>query len=216
MRAQTEAFIEAHTIRTSPPACPEIALHLATEITPLWLATEDFLHKANLEPPYWAFAWVGGQALSRYVLDTPALVRGKRVLDFAAGCGMTAIAAALAGASSSQAAEIDPTAAAAISLNAKINNVDIEILLGDVLDRPDCPWDVILAGDVCYERPMAERVFAWLRRCAATGADVLMADPGRAYLPHTGLLKMAAYTIACSLELEDRTSRDAVVYKIVG
>ncbi len=216
MTVDPQAFILAHTVPASPPACPEITLHLASEITPLWLATESFLQGNNLPPPYWAFPWVGGQALSRHVLDTPRLVRGKRVLDFAAGCGMTAIAAAMRGAKTSQAAEIDPVAAAAIALNAEINGVAVEVLQGDVLARPDCPWDVVLAGDVCYERPMAEAVFAWLRRCAAAGAEVLLADPGRAYLPRTGLMKVAAFTIACSLELEDRVSRDAAVYQIVG
>jgi predicted nicotinamide N-methyase len=210
------AFIRTHTELASPPACPEITLHLASEITPLWQATETFLDATNLAPPYWAFPWVGGQALSRYVLDTPDLVRGKQVLDFAAGCGMTAIAAAMMGAKIAQAAEIDPVAAAAIALNARVNGVTIEVLLDDVLSRPDCPWDIVLAGDVCYERPMAEKVFAWMRACAARGADILIADPGRAYLPQTGLMKVAAYSIACSLELEDRTSRDAVVYKVVG
>ncbi|PKU23743.1 class I SAM-dependent methyltransferase [Telmatospirillum siberiense] len=216
MTTDRPAFIRAHTELASPPACPEIRLHLATEITPLWQATEDFLHGNNLPPPYWAFPWVGGQALSRYVLDTPDLVRGKRVLDFAAGCGMTAIAAVMAGASSAHAAEIDAVAAEAIGLNATANAVTVEVLLDDVLERPDCPWDVVLAGDVCYERPMAEKVFAWMRRCATAGCDILMADPGRSYLPRTGLMKVAAYTIACSLELEDRTSRDVVVYKVVG
>jgi predicted nicotinamide N-methyase len=211
-----DAFIRAHTLLTSPPACPEIKLYLATEITPLWQATEDFLQGSNLPPPYWAFPWVGGQALSRHVLDQPELVRGKRVLDFAAGCGMTAIAAAMMGAKTSQAAEIDPVAAAAIALNAEANGVMVDILLEDVLIRPDSPWDVVLAGDVCYERPMAEKVFAWMRRCASAGIDIFVADPGRAYLPQTGLMKVAAYTIACSRELEDRTSRDAVVYKVVG
>lgn len=216
MTLDPRAFILTHTERAAPPACPEITLYLATEITPLWQATESFLQESNLAPPYWAFPWVGGQALSRHILDNPELVQGKRVLDFAAGCGMTAIAAAMMGATTSQAAEIDPMAAAAIALNAEANNVSVEVLLDDVLAKPDCPWDVVLAGDVCYERPMAEKVFAWLRRCAARGADILIADPGRAYLPQTGLMKVAAFTIACSLELEDRTSRDAVVYKVVG
>lgn len=216
MTVGPQDFILAHTELAGPPACPEIKLHLATEITPLWQATESFLQANNLPPPYWAFPWVGGQALSRHILDTPELVRGKRVLDFAAGCGMTAIAAAMMGAETSQAAEIDAVAAAAIALNAAANGVRVEVLQDDVLARPDCPWDVVLAGDVCYEKPMAEKVFAWMRRCAAAGADVLMADPGRAYLPRTGLMKVAAFTIACSLELEDRTSRDAVVYKVVG
>lgn len=216
MTFDSALFIQTHTELASPAACPEIKLHLATEITPLWQATETFLQGDNLPPPYWAFAWVGGQALSRYVLDTPDLVRDRQVLDFAAGSGMTAIAAAMAGAASAQAAEIDTVAAAAILLNARANAVRIDVLDDDVLDRSDCPWDVVLAGDVCYERPMAERVFAWMRRCAASGATVLMADPGRAYLPRTGLMKVAAYTIPCSLELEDRTSRDVTVYKIVG
>lgn len=216
MNHTLDTFIRSHTELASPPACPEIRLHLATEITPLWQATEAFLAGNDLPPPYWAFAWVGGQALSRYVLDEPGVVRGKRVLDFAAGCGMSAIAASLAGAATAEAAEIDAVAAAAIRLNAEANSTDVSVLLDNVLEQADCPWDVVMAGDVCYERPMAESVFAWLRRCAAAGADVLMADPGRAYLPKTGLLKVAAYTIPCSLELEDRTSRDAAVYKIVG
>jgi len=210
------AFIRANTVLSQPPVCPEITLYLATEITPLWEATEAFLAEKNLPPPFWAFAWVGGQALSRYVLDNPELVAGKRVLDFAAGCGMTAIAAALCGAARSEAAEIDAVAAASITVNAEVNGVQVEVLLDDVLERTDCPWDVVMAGDVCYERPMAEKVFAWLRRCAAAGAVVLLADPGRDYLPTTGLMKVAGYTIPTSLELENRTSRDAVVYRIVG
>ncbi|HLN24038.1 MAG TPA: 50S ribosomal protein L11 methyltransferase, partial [Patescibacteria group bacterium] len=160
------AFIRANTVLSQPPVCPEITLYLATEITPLWEATEAFLAEKNLPPPFWAFAWVGGQALSRYVLDNPDLVAGKRVLDFAAGCGMTAIAAALCGAARSEAAEIDAVAAASITVNAEVNGVQVEVLLDDVLERTDCPWDVVMAGDVCYERPMAEKVFAWLRRCA--------------------------------------------------
>jgi predicted nicotinamide N-methyase len=214
--ADRGAFIRAHTELARFPGCRDLKLYLATEITPLWQSTEAFLAVNNCPPPYWAFAWAGGQALARYVLDTPELVRGKRVLDFAAGCGMIAIAAALAGAASAEAAEIDAVAAAAIDLNAEANGVAVRIALEDVLERPDCPWEVILAGDVCYERPMAEKVIAWMRRCAACGADVLLADPGRAYLPRSGLMKMAAYTIPCSLELEDCTSRDTTVYKIVG
>ncbi len=209
-------FITRHTQLDSPPGCPEVRLHLATEITPLWVATEDFLTENNIPPPYWAFAWVGGQALTRYILDNPDLVAGKRVLDFAAGSGMTAIAAAMRGAARVEAAEIDPLAISSIHLNAAANGVAVHLAEGNVLERQDCPWDVVLAGDVCYERPMADAVWTWVRRCAAAGADVLMADPGRAYLPKTGLMKMAQYTIPTSLELEDRTSRTPVVYKIVG
>ena len=211
-----KSFIESHTRLARPPACPEIRLHLATEITPLWEATEAFLAANNLPPPYWAFAWVGGQALARHVLDRPDLVKDKRVLDFAAGCGIAGIAAALASAARIEAAEIDGVAAAAIRLNAAANDVVVEVLPDDVLQRADCPWDVVLAGDVCYERSMAEAVFDWLKRCAAGGAEVLMADPGRAYLPAGGLSKVAAYTVPCSLELEDRTSREVTVYRVVA
>lgn len=209
-------FITAHTVPARPPAVPEITLRLATEVTPLWQASEAFLNEHNLPPPYWAFPWVGGQAVTRHILDNPELVRGRRVLDFAAGSGMSAIAAALSGAASVEAAEIDPVAVTAIGLNAADNGVRVAICQGNVLDRDDCPWDVVVAGDVCYERPMAEAVFAWLRRCAAAGADVFMADPGRAYLPRTGLMRVGDHVVACSLELEDRTSREVVVYKIVG
>jgi len=214
--AVRDAFILANTQLTEPPACPEIRLHLATEVTPLWQATEDLLQKSNLAPPYWAFAWVGGQALARYILDQPAVVAGRRVLDFAAGCGVAAIAAAIAGAQSVEAAEIDPMAMTAIGLNARANGVTVGLTSRDPLAGDGEDWDLILAGDVCYERPMAEKVFAWLRRAAAGGATVLMADPGRAYLPATGLLKVAAYTVPCSLDLEDRTSREVTVYRIVG
>jgi predicted nicotinamide N-methyase len=211
-----EAFIKAHTVQAVPPAVPEIVLRLATEITPLWQASESFLDESGLPPPFWAFPWVGGQAVTRHLLDNPVLVHGKRVLDFAAGSGMTAIAAARCGAASVEAAEIDPMAAAAIGLNAADNGVRVVVRMDNVLDLADCPWDVVVAGDVCYEKPMAEAVFAWLRRCAASGAEVFMADPGRAYLPRTGLMRVGAYTVPCSLELEDCTSREAVVYKIVG
>lgn len=210
-------FIRENTALAVPPACPEITLHLATEITPLWEATEDFLAVHNLPPPYWAFPWVGGQAVARYVLDNPDLVAGRTVLDFAAGSGLAAIAAAKAGAARVWAAEIDAMAMAAIGLNAAENQVEIAIAKGDVLDdRDGQSWDVILAGDVCYEKPMAERVFAWLNRHRSRGAAILLGDPGRAYLPLAGLAPLARYEIACSLELEDRTSRTAQVYSLAG
>lgn len=214
MVGPADSFIAAHTALEAPPACPEIRLHLATEITPMWQATEDFLTRHNLPPPYWAFAWVGGQAVARFLLDNPRWVAGKSVLDFAAGSGLVAIAAAKAGAAKVQTAEIDPMANAAITLNIAANNVAVTILDGDVLDRTDMPWDVITAGDVCYERPMAERVFAWLKRCRDKGATIILGDPGRAYLPGNGLVRLGSYTIPCSLELEDRTSREATVYTL--
>lgn len=209
------AFIRAMTAVAQPPACPEISLWLASEVTPLWEATEQALMRANLPPPYWAFCWAGGQALTRYLLDHPELVRGKRVLDFAAGSGATAIAAARNGAAVVEAAEIDPMAAAVIPMNAALNGVAVEVLCEDVVGG-DCRWDVVVAGDVCYERPMTEYIFPWLKRLAAAGALVIMADPGRAYLPKHGLLEIARMSVATSLELEDRTEREVVVYKLVG
>jgi predicted nicotinamide N-methyase len=209
------AFVRAHTRVSHAPACPEVALWLATEVTALWQATEVELQRTNLPPPYWAFCWAGGQALTRYLLDHPEVVAGRRVLDFAAGCGASAIAAAQAGAARVEAAEIDAMAAAAIRLNAELNGVRVEVLDDDVVGS-DCRWDVVVAGDVCYERPMTDYIWPWLRQLAAAGATVLMADPGRAYLPRLGLLEVARTTVATSLDLEDRESREVVVYRIVG
>jgi predicted nicotinamide N-methyase len=209
------AFIRRETAVAAPPLVPEIRLHLATELVPLWQATEAKLAEHGLPPPYWAFAWPGGQALARHVLDHADLVRGRRVLDFAAGSGLSAIAAALAGAASVAAAEIDPFAIAAIGLNARLNGVAVETLAQDVVgDAGD--WDIVLAGDVCYERPMAERVAAWLGRLARRGTTVLMGDPGRNYLPADGLAEIARYQVPTSLELEDRTLRETVVWRWTG
>ncbi|HEX7200614.1 MAG TPA: 50S ribosomal protein L11 methyltransferase, partial [Dongiaceae bacterium] len=163
------AFIRAETALSAPPLVPEIRLHLASEILPIWQATEADLARHGLPPPYWAFAWPGGQALTRHLLDHRELVAGRRVLDFAAGSGLSAIAAAMAGASTVAAADIDPFARAAIALNADTNGVDVALIEEDILLTPgDWPsdWDVILAGDVCYERPMAERVAAWFTELA--------------------------------------------------
>lgn len=211
-----EAFILSHTELASPPLVPEVRLHLATEVTPLWEATEAFLETSNLPPPYWAFAWVGGQALTRWLLDHPEQVRGKRVLDFAAGCGLSAVGAALAGAACAEAAEIDAFSIAAIRLNAAANGVAVDVIADDIVGSANRGWDVVVAGDVCYERPMAERVFSWLRRLAADGTQVLMADPGRNYLPQFGLLRLASYDVPCSKEVEDKEMRQASVYRIVG
>jgi len=209
-------FILAHTAVSSPPACPELRLHLASEVTPLWEATEAYLEKNNVPPPYWAFPWVGGQALARHILDNPSLVAGKSVLDFASGSGLVGIAAKMAGAAQVLATDIDKVALASIHLNMAENGVTIQASDHNVLDDQYCPWDVVVAGDVCYEKPMAETTFAWLRRCSAQGAKALMADPGRAYLPKTGLMRLSKITIACSLDLEDRTSREVGIYQIVG
>jgi len=209
-----DAFIQAQTTIAAPPLTPEIKLHLATEITPIWEATEATLDKMNLPPPYWAFAWAGGQALTRFLLDHPDWVKGKRVLDFAAGSGLSAVGAARAGAAHVQAAEIDDYAIAAIALNARINDVVIDLVREDLVGV-EPRWDVVLAGDVCYERPMAERVIAWFRALAGRGVAVLMGDPGRAYLPQSGLVELARYQVPTSLELEDRTMRETIVWRLM-
>ena len=209
--AEAEAFIRANTVLARAGHVPEIRLHLATEITPIWQATEAWLAEHNVDPPFWAFAWPGSQALARFILDDPERVSGRRVLDFAAGSGLAAIACAMAGAAMVEAAEIDPLALAAIGLNAAANR-------SRVLPTPDvvgavCRWDLILCGDVCYEGPMTEHIMPWLRKMAHT-AEVWIADPGRAYLPTAGLEPFARYRIETTRELEDRTSRDVVLYRL--
>jgi predicted nicotinamide N-methyase len=208
------AFIRSQTIVIAPPLTPEIRLHLATEITPIWQATEATLEAINLPPPYWAFAWPGGQALTRFLIDQPHWIKGKRVLDFAAGSGLSAIGAAMAGAERAIANEIDDFAAAAIALNAEINKTAVDVLRHDLIGRHE-GWDVVLAGDVCYERPMAERVIPWLRDLAGRGVTVLMGDPGRAYLPDQGLVEVARYDVPTSKELEDRELRQTRVLRLM-
>ena len=210
-------FIRAHTTLASAPLVPGIVLHLATEITPIWHATEAWvvsltltpmmaawLEREGVAPPFWAFAWPGSQALARHVLDNPGLIAGRRVLDFAAGCGLAAIACARAGASHVEAAEIDPMAVEAIAMNAELNGVTVHGLSDDIIGAP-CRWDLILCGDVCYEAPMTRHILPWLRTMAAV-ADVWIADPGRAYVPD-GMACLANYAVTTSMELEDRTVR---------
>lgn len=209
------AFVERHTRILHPPLVPEIALRLADQMMPIWQATEAWLAREGVEPPYWAFAWPGGQALARLVLDEPAVVAGRTVLDLAAGCGVAAIAAARAGAARVTAAEIDPLAAAAIAVNAVLNRVAVEVALGDPL-QGEPSAEVILAGDVCYERAMTSRVWPWLRAAAGRGAVVLLADPGRAYLPREGLVSFARFRVPVSRDLEDREERETTVYRVLG
>lgn len=207
-----ESFIRAQTAVAHPPLVPEIALHLATEITPLWQATEARLEREGIEPPYWAFAWAGGQALARHLLDRPEIVAGKRVLDFGAGSGLVALAAARAGALA-EAAELDPMAAAVIRLNARLNGLALTVATGDVIGR-DGGWDVVLAGDMFYERKLAAAALPWLRGLVARGALVLLGDPGRAYLPETGLTEVAHYTVPTTRELEDRETREGKIWRL--
>jgi predicted nicotinamide N-methyase len=210
----TAGFILDNTVLRTAPMVPEIALHLATEITPIWQASEDFLRRARIEPPFWAFAWPGGQATARYILDHPETVAGRRVLDFATGCGIAALAAARAGAVHVEAADIDPLSAAAVSLNAAANALVVHNLPGDVVGSP-CRWDLILAGDVCYEAPMTRYIMPWLMQMAAH-AEIWIADPGRAYLPAAGMTEIAAYDVPTTLELEDRMSRRTTLYRLAA
>ena len=207
----SDAFIAAHTTLARAPLVPEIVLHLATEITPIWQATEQFLARHNIEPPFWAFAWPGSQAMARHVLDHRDCVRGRRVLDFAAGGGLAAIACAMAGAASVEAVEIDPMACAATGLNAAANGVAVRAVHGDFVGSV-CRWDLILCGDVCYEAPMTHHILPWLRHMAA-GAEVWIADPGRAYLP-AGLDAFARYDVPTTKELEDTEMRSTTLHRL--
>ena len=209
-----DTFIIGNTLLTRPPLIPELQLYLATEITPLWQATEETLATSGLPPPYWAFAWVGGQAVARHVLDHPEIVRGRRVLDFAAGCGLIALAAARAGAAAVTAVDIDPFARTAIRLNAAANGLTVAVSGENVVGQGPCGAEVILAGDVCYERPMAEAVIAWLRAEVAGGAMVILGDPGRSYLPRTGLTALARHLIPTVSDVEDTDVKSTTVWKL--
>ena len=197
------AFILAYTRLQPVPHAPEISLWLADEVTPLWRLTEEELGEIGLPPPFWAFAWAGGQGLARWLLDHPAEVAGKRVLDFAAGSGLVGVAAMKAGASSALCADIDPFCAAAVTQNADANRVRLDFTAADLLDAPPPEVDVICAGDVCYEKPMTDRVLAWLARARANGTRVLIGDPGRTYFPREGLTFLAEYRVPTTRELED-------------
>ncbi|WP_296600534.1 methyltransferase, partial [Phenylobacterium sp.] len=169
----------------------------------------------GLPPPFWAFAWAGGQALARYLLDHPHVVAGKAVVDFASGSGIVAIAAKRAGAARVLAADIDPFCGAALAANAQANAVEIEFTDADMLDAPPPAWaDVILAGDICYEKPLADRVMAWLRAGRDAGATVLIGDPGRSYFPRTGLDKLAEYQVPTTRELEDMEVKKTAVWTL--
>jgi predicted nicotinamide N-methyase len=206
-------FIRANTALGTVPLVPEIELHLASEMTPLWHATESTLECKGLQPPYWAFAWPGGQALARYLLDNPAVVRDQSVFVFAAGSGIDAIAACKAGASGVVACDIDPLAQAAIALNARCNGVDLGISGDDPLSGRGPRVDVIIAGDVYYEPEMSDRATAWLRRCILAGTDVILADPGRGYMPSDGVDELATYAVPTTLDLEDREIRQTTIYR---
>jgi predicted nicotinamide N-methyase len=207
-------FIRSQTQILSPSILPEIRLHLAAEFTPLWQMTEDRLRQSNLPPPFWAIAWPGGQGAARYILDNPDIVKGKRVVDFAAGSGLIAIAAMTAGARSALAVDIDALAREAIKLNAEINNVSVKTSEGLDLTKAPEDIDVIVAGDVCYQQAMSTTIIRWLRHCVEAGAFVLLADPGRAYVPQEGLIKQASYDVPTSRDIEDQEVRTATVWRM--
>ena len=208
-------FVRRNTAIAAPPLVPEIRLHLASEVTPLWQATEETLARSDVPPPFWAFAWAGGQALARYLLDRPETVAGRTVLDFGSGSGLVAIVAAKVGAKQVLAADIDPFAAAAIELNAALNGVSVRVTTADIVGAAAPLAEIVTAGDVCFERAMAERVVPWLRRLASASRLVLLGDPGRAYLPAEGLVELGRYWVPTSRELEDSEIRDSVVWQVL-
>ena len=205
-----EQFITTNAALIAPPLVPEIKLYLATEVVPLWRATEEELALNGVPPPYWAFAWAGGQALARYILDNPDIVRGSRVLDIGSGSGLVGIAAAKAGAAHVLAADIDAHACAAIRLNAAVNGCELATTQDDVIGLPGA-WDIILVGDLFYERPLAERLLAWLKPLAI---PALLGDPGRNYFPKDGVEKLAHYQVQTTRDLEDREIRETGVYRL--
>ncbi|MBL0405832.1 methyltransferase [Microvirga aerilata] len=206
------AFIHAETRLRPVPYAPEISLHVADEATELWQKTEDELGRIGLPPPFWAFAWAGGQALARYILDHPETVRGRRVLDFASGSGLVAIAAMKAGAAEVTACDIDPFAIAAIGINAGANGVAVSPLQADIVGK-DQGWETVLAGDICYERDLAARVIDWLFALSRRGATVLIGDPGRSYLPKERLDNLAVYEVPVTRTLEDADVKKSSVWR---
>lgn len=208
-------FICANTEILAPPLVPEVWLHLAHEALPIWQKTEEELDTIGLPPPFWAFAWAGGQALARHVLDNPETVRGKRVLGLASGSGLVAFAAMKAGATHVIAADIDEFAEATIALNAELNNVPVTPTVIDLLaEAPPQSIDVILVGDLFYEKTLAASCLAWLQEARASGVLVLIGDPGRGYLPKDRLVRVAEYAVPVTRELEDAEVKKTAVWRL--
>jgi predicted nicotinamide N-methyase len=214
LKTDPRQFILANTSVMAPPHVPEIRLHLASEAHELWLKTEEELQEIGLPPPFWAFAWAGGQGLARYVLDHPDVVAGKRVVDFASGSGLVAIAAAKAGALAVKAVDIDPWTQTAVSLNAAENSVAIGFS-GENIIGTDIDADVLLAGDVFYDRSFAEALTPWLSALARKGVTVLVGDPGRSYLPKEQLQACATYEVPVTRALEDSEVKKTTVWQFV-
>ena len=208
------AFIRQNTSVMTPPLVPEVKLHLAHEAVPLWQKTEEELGEMGLPPPFWAFAWAGGQALARYVLDHTDTVENLKVLDLATGSGLVAIAAAQAGSASIVAADIDEFATTAAEMNAELNHVNLEIKLEDLLPQAPPSADIILVGDLFYEKTLAARCLAWLREAQGQGAKVFIGDPGRSYLPKDQLEKLAEYNVPVTRDLEDAEIKRTSVWAL--
>ncbi len=212
MSVDRKAFILSETTSRPVPHAPEIVLQVADESTPLWMKTETQLSRIGLPPPFWAFPWAGGQALARYLLDHPETVEGRYVFDFACGSGLVGIAAMKAGARRVLACDIDAFAVTATELNAAANGVAIEAMCADLVGLDDS-WDVVLAGDVCYERDAAERIIDWLDGLRRRGAFVLIGDPGRNYLPKGRLEKIVEYAVPTTRDLEDSEIKRTAVWR---
>jgi predicted nicotinamide N-methyase len=215
MKTDPKRFILENTGLLSPPHVPEISLHLADEAHDLWHKTEEELGKIGLPPPFWAFAWAGGQGLARYILDNPKLVAGKSVLDFASGSGLVGIAAKLAGAAQVTCIDIDSYAEAAAGLNADLNSVEIELRTDNLVGNiPDV--DVILAGDVFYDRSFAAELLPWFETCAQAGIDIYIGDPSRSYFPKSGFALLETYEVPVTRALEDAEIKRTTVWRFVA
>jgi predicted nicotinamide N-methyase len=210
------AFIRRNTRLASPPLLPEMRLHLASESLPLWQSTEEELGAINLPPPFWAFAWAGGQALARYLLDHRDIVAGRSVVDLGAGAGLCAIAAGLGHARPVLAADVDPLACTAMRMNSAANAVVIAVSAEDPLAHPPPSADVVLAGDLFYEQAMSQRVLAWLEQAALAGALVLAGDPGRTYFPSSRFVRVAGYAVPVTRDLESEEVKPAAVWRLRG
>lgn len=211
----TKSFVRQNAALLSPPLVPEITLYLAEEALPLWEKTEEELQEIGVPPPYWAFAWAGGQALARYILDNPGTVHCKGVLDVASGSGLCAIAAMKAGARTAEATEIDAFACSAIAANGEANGVALTITATDPIGT-DRGWEILLVGDAFYEKPLADRLLPWLETLARRGADILIGDPGRTYFPKNRFEHLAEYSVPVSRALEDNEIKRTSVWRLTG
>jgi predicted nicotinamide N-methyase len=207
-------FIIDNTRLLSPPLVPEVQLHLAEESLPIWQKTEEELGELNVPPPFWAFAWAGGQALARYILDNREIVLGRTVLDLGSGSGLSAIAARVAGAKRVLAADIDAFSIAAIALNARANGVEVESTADDLLGLAPDAFDVVLVGDLFYERALADAVLRYARAAKAQGGQVLVGDPRRSYFPKDAFTQVAAYAVPVTRELEDAEIKHTAVWQL--